>query len=307
VALQKITVHLFKHTIMGKGNLTKNLLELNLAMLFISTSGVLGRYIDMPSPITIGLRALLACLVLFLFCKWKKVNLHLQPKDRKTILASGILLGLHWTTYFYALQLSNVAIGMLSLFTYPAITAILEPILLKTKILKVHILLSILVLVGIYFLVPDFDLQNNQFKAVGFGVLSAFCYALRNIAMKSKIDQYDGSALMVYQLLAIAVFWSPFFFLLDSSKVLTYLPATILLAVLTTSIGHTLFLYSLKNFSTITASIISCTQPIYGILIGLIILGEVPKLTTLIGGLIIISTVLAESIRLSRLEKQTVQ
>jgi drug/metabolite transporter (DMT)-like permease len=292
---------------MKKGNLTKNLLELNLAMLFISTSGVLGRYIDMPSPITIGLRALLACIVLFLFCKWKKANLRLQSKDRKTILVSGILLGLHWTTYFYALQLSNVAIGMLSLFTFPAITAILEPIILKTKILKVHLFLSLLVLIGIYFLVPNFDLQNSQFKAVGFGVLSAFCYALRNIAMKSKIDHYDGSVLMVYQLLAIAVCWSPFFFLLDASNLITYLPATILLALLTTSIGHTLFLYSLKNFSTITASIISCTQPIYGILIGLILLREVPELTTIIGGLIIISTVLAESIRLNLLEKQAPQ
>jgi drug/metabolite transporter (DMT)-like permease len=292
---------------MRKGTLTKNLLELNLAMLFISTSGVLGRYIEMPSPITIGLRALLACVVLFLFCKWKKANLHLQSKDRKTILVSGILLGLHWTTYFYALQLSNVAIGMLSLFTFPAITAILEPILLKTKILKTHLLLSVLVLVGIYFLVPDFNLENSQFKAVGFGVLSAFCYALRNIAMKSKIDRYDGSVLMVYQLLAIAVCWSPSYFLFDGSNTITYLPAIVLLAVLTTSIGHTLFLYSLKNFSTITASIISCTQPIYGILIALIILGEVPQVTTIIGGLIIISTVLAESIRLRSLEKKAAQ
>ena len=289
---------------MNKPTLTKNLFELNLAILFISTSGVLGRYIDLPSPITIGLRALLACLALSLFCTCKKANFQLQTKDRTTILFSGILLGLHWTTYFYALQLSNVAIGMLSLFTFPAITAILEPIILKTKVLKVHLLLSLLVLVGIYFLVPDFSLQNNQFKAVGFGVLSAFCYALRNIAMKSKIESYDGSVLMVYQLFIIAVLWSPFFFFLDSSNLITYLPATILLALLTTAIGHTLFLYSLKNFSTITASIISCTQPIYGILIALIVLGEIPKPTTIIGGLIIISTVLVESIRLRQSEKK---
>ena len=289
---------------MKKSHLTKNLLELNLAVFFISTSGVLGRYINLPSPITIGLRALLACLVLFLFCKWKKANLHLRGKDRKTIFVSGILLGLHWTTYFYALQLSNVAIGMLSLFTFPVITAILEPIILKTKILKVHLFLSSVVLVGIYFLVPDFSLQNDQFRAVGFGLLSAFCYALRNISMKSKIKHYDGSVLMVYQLLVIIVFWSPCFFLLDASNLITYLPATILLAILTTAFGHTLFLYSLKNFSTTTASIISCTQPIYGILIALIILGEVPKPETIIGGFIIISTVLVESIRLRQSEKK---
>lgn len=289
---------------MKNNNLTKNLLELNLAILFISTSGVLGRYIDLPSPITIGLRASLACLVLFLFCKWKKADLHLQTKDRKTVFVSGLLLGLHWTTYFYALQLSNVAIGMLSLFTFPAITAILEPIILQTKTLKIHLFLSILVLVGIYFLVPDFSLQNKQFKAVGFGLFSAFCYALRNITMKSKIKHYDGSVLMVYQLLVIAIFWSPSFFILDGTNLLTYLLATVLLAILTTALGHTIFLYSLKNFSTTTASIISCTQPIYGILIALVVLREVPKLSTVLGGFIILSTVLIESIRLKQLERK---
>lgn len=290
---------------MNKGNLLRNLLELNLAMLFISTSGVLGRYINMPSPIVIELRALLACIVLFIFCQWKKASLTIQPKDRKTVFISGILLGLHWTTYFYALQLSNVAIGMLSLFTFPAITAILEPIFLKTKILAFHLVLCLLVLIGIYFLVPDFSLENSQFKAVGFGVLSAVCYAFRNLMMKSKVDTYNGSVLMVYQLLTIAILWAPFVGILDNSNLVKYLPATILLALLTTSIGHTLFLYSLKNFSTTTASIISCTQPIYGILIGLLILGEVPELRTIIGGVIIISTVLAESFRLSQIEQST--
>jgi drug/metabolite transporter (DMT)-like permease len=103
-------IPLFLNTTMGKGNLTKNLLELNLAMLFISTSGVLGRYINMPSPITIALRALLACIVLFLFCKWKKANLHLEAKDRKMILASGILLGLHGLVHnfvFYPVKINS--------------------------------------------------------------------------------------------------------------------------------------------------------------------------------------------------------
>ena len=212
-------------------------------------------------------------------------------------------MGLHWITYFYALRLSNVAIGMLSLFTYPAITAILEPLFLKTKILKIHLILSILVLVGIYFLVPDFDIQNDDFKAVGFGVFSALCYATRNIIMKTKINYYDGSLLMAYQLLIITVVLSPSAFFLNTSSVVDYLPATILLALLTTAIGHTLFLHSLKHFSTVTASIVSCIQPVYGIIIGMIFLQEYPKTTTLIGGAIIIFTVIIESLRVFKLNK----
>lgn len=292
---------------MNKNKFSVNLIELNLAILLISTSGVLGRYINLPIPITIGSRALLAGIILFFFCKWKKFSFKIDVQDIKTIAISGFLLGLHWTTYFYALQLSNVAIGMLSLFTYPAITAILEPLILKTKILKFHLVLSLLVLVGIYFLVPDFNVGNDNLKAVGFGVFSALCYSLRNIMMKRKINKYNGSILMVYQLLVIAVLLSPFYFILDTSNIISFIPETIILALLTTAVGHTLFLYSFKHFSTVTASIISCAQPVYGIIIGIIFLQEYPKSTTIIGGSIIILTVLAESLRIYGLNKRNKQ
>jgi drug/metabolite transporter (DMT)-like permease len=288
---------------MNKGIKTINFIELNLAILFISTSGALGRFIELPIPLTIGLRSLIGGIVLYFFCRWKKVSFYVEGRDRKTLFFGGLLLGLHWITYFYSLRLSNVAIGMLSLFTYPAITAVLEPIFLKTKILKIHLLLSLLVLVGIYFLVPDFDLQNDDFKAVGFGVFSALCYATRNIIMKTKINNYDGSLLMAYQLLVITVVLSPFAFYLDTSKVVEYLPATVLLAILTTAIGHSLFLHSLKHFSTVTASIVSCSQPVYGIIIGMIFLHEYPKVSTIIGGGIIIFTVIIESLRVFRISK----
>ena len=64
----------------------------------------------------------------------------------------------HWVTYFYALKLSNVAIGMLSMFTFPVMTALLEPFFTKQKINSIHIALALLVLIGIYFLVPDFSI-----------------------------------------------------------------------------------------------------------------------------------------------------
>ncbi len=283
-----------------KKGLTGNLIEFNLAMLFISTSGVLGRYIELPSSITIAFRALLAGVILFLFCKAKKFNLRIAKKDRLTVLTGGILMGIHWVTYFYSLRLSNVAIGMLSLFTYPAITAVLEPIILKTKILKFHLVLSLLVLVGIYFLVPDFDIESDNLKAVGFGVFSALCYAIRNILMKSKISSYSGSVLMMYQMIIIAIMLCPAYFMFDTYDITEFLPSILLLAILTTVIGHTLFVYSLNNFSTVTASIMGCAQPMYGVIMGIFFLNEYPEKSTIIGGAIIIFTVFMESYRVSK-------
>ena len=160
-----------------KNNHFQHLLEINLAMLFISTSGALGRYVQLPVPVAIGARAILAFIALFLYCKWKGFGLKIDKKDTGVILLSGLLMGTHWIAYFYALKLSNVAIGMLSIFTYPVITALLEPVLLKTKFQLLHILLAVLVLTGMYFLSPTLNFEDSYTLAIGFGVFSALAYA----------------------------------------------------------------------------------------------------------------------------------
>ncbi len=275
----------------------RNIVELNFAMMFISTSGTLARYIDTPVPITLAFRASLAAILIYLFCKWRRFDFNISKQDRLAIFVGGVLMGLHWITYFYALKFSNVAIGMLSLFTYPVITSFLEPLILKAKFQKAHIVLGGLLLVGIYFLVPDFDIRNDYSKAVALGIISAICYALRNILTKSKVNKYNGSVLMFYQLIIIAIFLSPFFLVLDSRGIMDQLPANLMLALLATAIGHTWFLSSFKFFSITSASIISSTQPIYGIIIGMIFLHEYPTLNTLIGGLLILTSVIIESMR----------
>jgi len=202
---------------------------------------------------------------------------------------------LHWITYFYSLKLSNVAIGMISLFTYPVITAFLEPLILKTQFQRIQILFGVLVLVGIYLLVPDFDLKNNYTLALILGVLSAVFYSLRNIITKSKVSTYNGSVLMLYQLLIIVILLSPFSILIEIPLIISQLPALFVLAIVTTSIGHTLFIYSFKKFTTTSASIMSSSQPVYGILLGMVLLKEFPDFHALLGGLIILSAVILES------------
>ncbi|RZS90531.1 DMT family transporter [Aquimarina brevivitae] len=274
-----------------------NLLEINLAMFFISTSGALGRYIDMPVPVIIGFRALFAAFFLYAYCRWKNISISIAPKDRTGIVLSGILMGAHWITYFYALKLSNVAIGMLSIFTYPILTAFLEPLILKTRFQKMHLLLALLVLLGIYFLVPDFDLDNSYTKAVCFGVFSALCYAIRNLITKTKVKSYHGSTLMWYQLVVISIGLLPLLFVLDSSGISGQWLPVVTLALLTTAIGHTLYVLSFKKFSITTASILGSVQPIYGILIGVVFLNEIPSLSTIIGGALILTAVVIESVR----------
>ena len=267
-------------------------------MLFISTSGVLGRYIAMPPALTIWWRCLIAAVLLGAYCWYKKVNFSISGrKDWISYLLSGFFLGAHWVTYFYALHLSNVAIGMLSLFTYPIITVLLEPLFFKSTLNPKHLILGLIVILGIYFLAPDLDLTNNHTKGVLFGLISSVFYALRNILTKKHLSKYNPSKVMFYQLTFITLMLWPAFLIVDYVPIQSDWNILLLLALITTAIGHTLFVRSFKNFTISTVSIMSSIQPIYGVLLGLLFLSEIPKITTLIGGLLIISTVVIESIQ----------
>ncbi|WP_439130250.1 DMT family transporter [Polaribacter sp.] len=279
-------------------NHTKHLSVLFIATLFISTSGVLGRYIAMPPEAIILFRALLATIFIYIFCKIKKVNLSIySKKDKISFLISGFFMGAHWVTYFYALKLSNVAIGMLSMFTFPIMTAFLEPFFSKQKLSFVHVFLAMLVLVGIYFLVPDFSIENNQAKGILFGIFSALCYSLRNLITKKSVTNYNSSAIMLFQLITVSVLLLPVLFISDISNLESQLPFLLLVALVTTAIGHTLLVNSLQYFSVSTASIIGSVQPIFGIIIAYLFINEVPNKNTFIGGSLILITVVIESLR----------
>ncbi|WP_298530857.1 DMT family transporter [uncultured Algibacter sp.] len=281
-----------------KNQHTKNILELSFATFLISSAGVLGKYIDMPTAVIIWWRAILALVILYLFCRLKKINLTIKnTKDRSTFFFSALFLGAHWITYFYSIKISNVAIGMLSLYTFPAITAILEPLLTRAKFNKVHLLLAILVFVGIYILAPEFNFESSYFKGIIWGIISAVLFSLRNIILKRGSTGYNGTMVMLYQLLVVTISLLPVLYFFDTSNIKTQYPYIIMLALVATAIGHSLFLKSLKHFSVSTASIILSTQPIFGIILAYFFLNEIPASNTFIGGTLIISTVIIESVR----------
>jgi drug/metabolite transporter (DMT)-like permease len=281
-----------------ENNHLKNLSGLVLATLFISTSGVLGKYIAMPSEVIVWFRSAFAMVFLYFFIKSKKISL--KVSHRKThvpLIISSLFMAGHWITYFYALKLSNVALGMLSLFTFPVITTLLEPVFLKTKLNLIHIVLGIIVFIGIYILAPEFNLESTDVKGILFGLLSALCYSIRVLILKQYVQNFHGSMLMFYQTTVITIVMVPVLFFMDLSGFQSQFPYLLLIALLTTAIGHSLMVHSLKFFSATATTIISSIQPIFGIILAFLFVNEIPTMNTVWGGLLILSTVLIESVR----------
>ena len=281
-----------------QNNHIKNITGLLLATFFVSTSGVLGKHIAMPSEVIVWFRSAFAMIFLYVFCRFKKVDLKIKSnKHIVPFIISGIFMAIHWITYFYALKLSNVAIGMLSLYTFPVMIAFLEPLFLKIKFNPMYIVLGCMVLLGVYILAPEFNLESSNVQGILFGLLSALCYSIRILILKQYVVQYDGVMLMFYQTLIITVCLLPVLFFMDVSGFESQYPYVLLLALLTTAIGHSLMVHSLQFFSVSTASIISSVQPIFGIILAFIFLNEIPTWNTFVGGSLILATVVIESVR----------
>lgn len=276
----------------------KNLSNLLLATVFISTSGVLGKYIALPTEIIIWFRASLAMVFLYVYCTYKKIDLRIySKKEYLPFFMSGVFMAAHWVTYFYALKLANVALGILSLYTFPMLTALLEPFFFKMKFDPIYIALGLLILAGVSFLVPEFNLESTQVKGILFGVFSALCYAIRILILKKHVANYNGTMLMFYQTVIITVLLLPTLFFMDLSGLQSQFPFLLLLALLTTAVGHSLMLHSLKFFSATTTTIISSLQPIFGIGLAVFFLNENPNFNTYLGGGLILITVVIESVR----------
>lgn len=268
----------------------------------MSTSGVLARAMSVSPEIAIWVRCVIAAVALGFVLKFLALPLWIkEQKARMIVLFSAILFGVHWVTYFYALHYSSVAIGMLSLFTYPVFTAILEPIIVRSKPKLIDIGLSFVAFFGVFFLVPDFDLTNEVTLGVVIGVASAIAYSLRNIMLKLHVQNHSGITLMFMQVVVLSVLLCPVFFMEDLKMhwdaIVVDWWKLLALGLFTTAIGHTLFVVSFKNFSITVISILSTLTPLIGIGLGFLFLDEIPQGNVRIGGVLISAAVLVESLK----------
>lgn len=272
------------------------LIELHLAVLLFGGTALFSKLIPLSALDITFLRCIVAAAVLGLLVKFSRKRLTLASKqDYLVAIGLGVIVSLHWVTYFAAMQLSSVAIGMIAFFTYPVMTVIAEPLLTGNKI-KLHDMLSgVLVLIGVILLIPEANLGNDTTLGITIGIVSAILFTTRNLLQKRYFSQYSGPHAMFYQTLVAVVFLMPWHQAELNSISLEVWGLIILLGVVFTAAPHALFTSALRQLSAKTVGLVSCLQPFYGAMLALIILDEELNLNTLIGGTIIVATALFET------------
>ena len=146
-------------------------------------------------------------------------------------------------------------------------------------------------------MVPEFSLENNYTLGLVVGLFSALLYAMRNLVSKKLVTKYPGDSTLIIQLLFAAVILSPSLFVYTFQIDLNTLLLLLALSLITTTLGHTLFLMALKYLTTSSASILASLQPVYAIFLAVILINEQLEVNVIIGGILILLAVVIQNIR----------
>ena len=274
----------------------EGLIAVHSAVLLFGVTALFSKLIQLPALEITLLRSIFAAIALVAFIRVLGQPLRLdRGRDYGVALLLGVLLATHWVTYFHAMQVSSVAVGVIALHTFPVITVFLEPMFHGERPHLRDVVSALVVLVGIYLLVPEFALSDSTTQGVLWGVFSALLYSLRNIIQRRHFAQYPAPRALFYQTVVVVAVLLPFGAQTVPAVTQTQWTQLLLLAVVFTALPHALFGHALRHLKAKTASLVACLQVVYATLMAALVLGEWPTVTTVVGGLLVVVTAMFES------------
>ena len=208
------------------------------------------------------------------------------------MVLSGLVLALHWVTFFHAIQSSTVAIGLVGFATFPVFVTFLEPVLYGQKIRRVDIISAMLVVVGLLLVAPGFDLSDSGTVGLLWAVLSGALFAILTLINRHLVETNSAIVVAFYQHGAAALGLLPFVIIFGATADSSDIWLLLVLGVVCTALPHTLFIKSMAVLKAQLVSVVAGLEPVYGIVFAVLLLGEVPGIKTISGAAIVFGAVI---------------
>lgn len=267
---------------------------MHAAVALFGFAGLFGKWLALPPYAIVLGRAGIAAVALSLVVALQKGRFRPEPG----LAYNGVVLAVHWVTFFEAIRASSVAIGLLGFATFPVFVLALERLLLGRRGDRSELLTALMVVVGLAVLVPSFSLEDRAVQGLAWGLVSGFLFALLTVRSRRLAATHTPAAIAFWQNLFATLLLVPFAWAgRDALPTLTLrdIELLIVLGVVCTALAHTLFIASLSKVSAHTASVVAALEPVYGIALAVWLLNEVPTLRTLLGAAIIVGAALRAS------------
>ncbi len=295
---------------MQKNNL-KHYLHLHFLVFIAGFTAILGEAISLGSIALVWHRMLIAFVLTFLFLIFRKYDFKINLRDFFNFSLAGIIIALHWITFFEAIEQSNISITLAMFSTGAFFASLLEPIFFKRKIKPVEIILGCVVVCGVFIILKA---NINSFVGVLLGIVSALLASLFSVFNGKLVQNNNPFLISFYEFLSGVVFILLYLIFSDNVSDLTisslfsydYLYVFILGSICT-AYAFIASIYILKFLSPYTLVLTYNLEPVYGILLAIFIFPDTEKMefSFYIGTLIIISTIIINSILKIKNNKKT--
>lgn len=279
-------------------------LHFHLIVFIWGFTAVLGALISIDSVPLVFFRMGLASIFIYAYIKIKGIDLSVSTKTFWGFAIAGIIIALHWLTFFGAIKVANVSVTLACMSTGAFFTALLEPLFYKRKFIWYELLFGLIVVAALYMI---FEVQPEYQMGIGLALISAFLSAIFTLINGRFVHKHNPTKISFYELLIGTVFILGYlaFAKADSffSKEFFSLSTTdwIYIGILASICTAYAFIASVKVMQHLSPYTIMLTinlEPVYGILLAFLVLGDSEKMqpTFYYGALIILAVVLANGI-----------
>ena len=269
-----------------------------VALPFVSMTGLFGKFLSHSPILIVQGRAVFAfgALLLALFAIRKAIFFK-NYREWAWLTVSGTVLAVHWIAFFQAIQVSTVAIGLLSFSSYPLFTTFLEPLFFREQLRRRNVLAVLLVICGLALMATSNNDDSNAIisgsvvQGVLWGLVSGLGFAVLTLLNRGHVRNHSPLLLTCWQngiaaLVILPWSWSESWDLSGKDWGLLFI-----LGVVCTVGGHTLLINGLRHVrAQVVSLLIAGMEPVFAILFALFLLGETPSRQTLLGGVLIIGT-----------------
>lgn len=275
---------------------------LHLIIFMWGFTGILGKLIHLDALLIVWHRLWIAALALAVYMFFTKKMIFPKGKTLFWAVMVGLVVALHWLTFYTSIQLSTASLGILCLSTTTLHVTWLEPLIMGKRFSWIEFTMGLLVIGGIYFVAHDF--KGEELKAVLIGLVSALCAGVFSVANGKLAQQTDTPGLSLTELttgfIALSIFfmsqgkWSMDLFEMTASDFYWLL----FLGILCTSFAFLATIDIVKRLGAFSVSLSINLEPIYTILLAIVLLKEHKLLQTSFywGAAMILMVVLANGI-----------
>ena len=287
----------------------KSYLHLHLIVFIWGFTAILGELISLDALPLVWFRMLMAVSFIAIFIFYKKINLTIPRKTLVAFLLLGFVIALHWLTFFKAIKVSNVSVTLACLSTGAFFTSFLEPILYKRKVVWYEVFFGLIVVGGLYII---FNFEGDYYLGIILALTSAFLSALFSVINGKYAKMYDSTVISFYELFGGVLCFSIYllftgsfsreFFILQPSDWIYLL----ILSSICTAYAFIASVKVMKYISPYTVMLTINLEPIYGIILALLIFKDKEKMSQefYFGAVIILLTVVLNGIIKYRLKNK---